>query len=506
MRQSPASLRGHDRPGRFAWSLLLLLSAVRLAAAEDSLARVARTSMENATAFIRSIATEGGYLWRYSPDLKERAGEGVATSTQISVQPPGTPAMGLVFLHVYGATGDARYLEAARDAAHALAVGQLESGGWDYVIDFDPRQSPRWYRRSDVGRVSAADAAKRRNTSTYDDDVTQSAIRLLVAVADATRESADPRDVRIREARDYALLKLLASQRPSGGWPQRWAGQPVDPAHYPVQRARFPRDYPRQHPAQDYTGYYTLNDDTQRDCVVTLLDAARRLDRADLRAAAVKGADFLLLAQLPEPQPVWAQQYNPQLEPAWARAFEPPSVAGGESVGAVRLLLDFYVETGERKYLDAVQRAIAWYRRSEVAPGLWARIYEIGSNQPIYGDRDGTIKHRFADVSPERQVGYTWTGGFGMPEVMAYYHEVAAQGREAYLARRSRATAASQTETGRAAIARELAPRVREIIAALDAQHRWLGSGGRKTVGLHVTMELFITHMRTLADYVAAAR
>ena len=52
--------------------------------------------------------------------------------------------------------------------------------------------------------------------------------------------------------------------------------------------------------------------------------------------AARRGGDFILLAQMPEPQPAWAQQYNARMEPAWARRFEPASITGGESVGACR--------------------------------------------------------------------------------------------------------------------------------------------------------------------------
>src|SRR5690349_19033437 len=238
---------------------LLLSSAIASHGADDALARDARAAMEKATVFMRSIATEGGYLWRYSTDLKERAGENVATPTQIWIQPPGTPSMGMAFLRAHEATGDASYLDAAKAAADALGVGQLESGGWDYLIDFDPKLSRNWYRRSDVGKITPAEAAKRKNISTYDDDNTQSAIQLLLAVSDASKGANEPRDVRIREARDYALKKLLAAQRPNGGWPQRWNGVPVSAAEYPVQPAKFPKDYPREHPKTNYMGYYTLN-------------------------------------------------------------------------------------------------------------------------------------------------------------------------------------------------------------------------------------------------------
>ena len=54
--------------------------------------------------------------------------------------------------------------------------------------------------------------------------------------------------------------------------------------------------------------------------------------------------------------PAWAQQYNPQLQPDWARAFEPPCVVSNEAGGAMRLLIDLYLETGDQKYLEPLPR------------------------------------------------------------------------------------------------------------------------------------------------------
>lgn len=498
------SLRRPVRRGAATAVALLMAGAVGMrAATDDALAKEARLAMEKATAFMRSIATEGGYLWRYSPDLTERAGENVATPTQIWVQPPGTPSMGMAFLRAHEATGDAQYLDAAKAAADALATGQLESGGWDYLVEFDPKLSGNWYRRSEVGKLAPADAAKRKNVTTFDDDNTQSALRLLLAVADASRGANEPRDVRIREARDYALTKLLAAQRPNGGWPQRWNGVPVDPREYPVQPGKFPQDYPREHPKTNYMGFYTLNDNTQRDCVMTLLEAAKRLGRPELRAAALKGGDFLLLAQLPEPQPAWAQQYNPQLEPAWARAFEPPSVCSNESGGAMRLLVDLYLETGEEKYIEPLPRAIAWFKRSEISPGVWARMYEIGTNTPIYGDRDGKIKYRIEDLSPERQTGYSWKGSYGLPAIFSYYDEVKSVGRSALLEKRKAAEASAKSAKGKASRAKALEPRVRAALASLDAEGRWITTVRGKD---QIRTETFITNLRTLADFIEAAQ
>ena len=45
------------------------------------------------------------------------------------------------------------------------------------------------------------------------------------------------------------------------------------------------------------------------------------------------------------------------------------------------------------------------------APGngpLWARYYEIGSDRPIFGDRDKSIHDDVNEISKERRKGYGW--------------------------------------------------------------------------------------------------
>ena len=105
------------------------------------------------------------------------------------------------------------------------------------------------------------------------------------------------------------------------------------------------------------------------------------------------------------------------------------------------MLIDLYVETGDQKYMEPLPRAIAWFKRSEISPGLCARMYEIGTNTPIYGDRDGKIKYRVEDLTPERQTGYSWKGSYGLPGVFSYYDEVKAAGRSAILEKRKTAEA-----------------------------------------------------------------
>jgi len=206
-----------------------LLCGVAGARAAESTPEQARAALSKATAYLRSISTEGGYLWWYSEDLKQRRGEETATATQVWVQPPGTPSVGEAFLRAYRATKDSQYLRAARDAGLALARGQLQSGGWDYLIEFDPEQAKKWYRRTDAGRVPEAEAARRKKVSTFDDDNSQSALRFLMELVDTGGGGDEAETAETRRAMEYGLAKMLEAQYPNGAWPQRWDGKPRDP-------------------------------------------------------------------------------------------------------------------------------------------------------------------------------------------------------------------------------------------------------------------------------------
>lgn len=212
----------------------------------------ALAAAKKAAAFYRhEVATEGGYLWRYSADLKLREGEGKQSETTVWVQPPGTPALGEAYVRLYEATGDPQFLEAARAAAEALRRGQMRSGGWNDGIDFDPHERVKFaYRTDPPGR-------KQRNTSSLDDDKSQACLRFLMQLDHAT-EFKDPV---VHEMVTYGLDALLQAQNPNGAFPQVW-DEPYDAAERPVKPASFPETWSRTYPGhQQYWYRYTLNDD-----------------------------------------------------------------------------------------------------------------------------------------------------------------------------------------------------------------------------------------------------
>src|SRR5262245_62550514 len=149
--------------------------------------------------YVTKVAYRGGYVYYYSPDLKLRYGEGMATSTQIWVQPPGTPTVGLGYLAAYWATGDKHYLDAAKAAGEALIYGQLKSGGWQNCVDFDSKGRVNLYRNGKGGGA---------NNSTLDDGISQTAIRFMARLD----EALEFKDKSVHESAQIALDALLESQ------------------------------------------------------------------------------------------------------------------------------------------------------------------------------------------------------------------------------------------------------------------------------------------------------
>ena len=265
--------------------------------ADDALRKAAAESLKKAAAYYRNeVAVQGGYVYFYSPDLSKRMGEGVASPQQIWVQPPGTPTVGMAYLKAYRATGDRYYLDAATDAALALAYGQLQSGGWTNCVDFDPREARTALYRNGKGRG--------KNNSSLDDGQTQSAIRLMMRVDQAHRFKHQA----IHESAQVALAALLAAQFPNGAFPQVWTG-PVKPQ--PIIKANYPDyDWRTEGRIKNYWDMYTLNDGLAGTVSQTLADAHRIYHDEKYQAALLRLGDFLILAQMPDPQPAWAQQYG----------------------------------------------------------------------------------------------------------------------------------------------------------------------------------------------------
>lgn len=312
-------------------------------------------SLEKGIAYMQTLAIEGGYVYHYTLDGKEKWGEGKTDDRTVEVQPPGTPAVGMSFLKAYKVTGNKDFLEAAEKAASALIDGQNELGGWEHKIYFD---------KPKMKRVS------------FDDNQTQSAISFLMAL---DQEMDSPV---LSKAVEKALRMMIESQLDNGGWPHQ----------YPWQG--------------NYHDYATFNDQGINDCIRVMIEADGFYKKEEISKSLRKVGRFMMISQLPPPQPGWAQQYNEFLQPAWARSFEPPAVCPSASVNNINSLIDLFEYTGSRQYLEPIPDALKWLKESRLPNGKWGRFLELGTNKPLYYDRGRIRVESVEELSLERRTGY----------------------------------------------------------------------------------------------------
>ena len=342
------------------------------------------------------------------------------------------------------------YLDAALDAALALAWGQIKYGGWDH--------------RADVSHFdkNASVVIRRDGYCTFDDDITQGAISFLIKM---DKEVDKPW---LTSAINTGLRYMINAQFANGAWPQ----------YYPF--------------IGHYQDYYTFNDNVINDCIRVMLEAHKAYGKTEYLESAKKGGDFIILSQGPENQAGWAQQYSWDMKPAWARSFEPPGICSRVTIANIKTLIDLYLYTKDEKYLKPIPQAFKWLEKSKIAENRWARIYEVGTNKPIYGDRtDGNkIFYVYAQISDGEKRSYNWQSDYGFKSVLAYYTDVMRLGPDNYIAKRDKPLSPEQCKIA----AQKMKGDIQNIIAAIDEQGRWLDKG-------MITSELFVHNVNKLCKY-----
>ena len=285
------------------------------------------------------------------------------------------------------------------------------------------------------------------------------------------------------------MTALLHAQFDCGAFPQVWTG-PV--ATKPIVKAKYPDyDWRTEGRIKEYWNLYTLNDNTCGYITDTLIDAYRIYRDEKYLTALRRLGDFLLLAQMPEPQPAWAQQYNYDMQPVWARKFEPPGVSGDESQEVIETLMKIARVTSDKRFLTPIPSALDYLRRSLLPEGKLARYYELKTNKPLYMSRRGKTYSLTYDDS-DLPSHYGWKTDARLDELQQRYEE----------AQRGRSTMQAQPSSGQ----------ISEIIKSLDSQGRWVTvSDGRRLVGQakipvgtkYLSSQEFSDNLTTLAEYIS---
>ncbi|MBI1321862.1 pectic acid lyase [bacterium] len=446
----------------------------------------ARAALEKAVGFfVDRIARHGGYVYKYSDDLAHSQGEVVTGPDTVWVQPPGTPEVGQALLDVFEMTQLPKAREGALAAARCLVRGQLRSGGWTDKIEFAPEARSKIAYRIDPPRKKPG-----FDVSTFDDDKTQSAVRFLLHFDHAfPGEFAD-----VHESVTFALESILKSQYPNGGFAQGWAepagsSKPADP------KARYPETWSRTWPAyKEYWRYYTFNDGNVDRTIETLLLATRLTGDPKYRDAAIRAGDFVLAAQMPAPQPAWAQQSDFEMQPVWARKFEPPAISGGESQRLIETLMNLYVVTDDKKYLRPISLALDWLDRVALPDGRLARFYELKTDRPLYFTRSYELTYDDSDVPTH----YAFKVGNRAKSLRKRFETLMNASDKEMARQRDKIERSKSFEADPADVAK--------IVGSIDLRGAWVEPGkiDKRPAGSVISSVTFCENVRTLAAYVGS--
>jgi PelA/Pel-15E family pectate lyase len=263
--------------------------------------------------------------------------------------------------------------------------------------------------------------ASRNDTmaTTFDNGATHSQVLYLAEAF--SRTGAD----RYKEACLRGLDFILSAQYPNGGWPQ----------FYPD--------------TSGYRKYITFNDGAMIGVMEVLqaivqdkpfFSSVDKERRQKVKAAFEKGVSCILKTQIRDNGilTAWCQQHdNVTLLPLSARSLELASICNQEGAEVVLFLMS--LEHPSKEIITSVESALKWFEKSRIlgirvktvraqkkeyryhttsidrvavedpkAPPIWARFYELGTDRPLFGNRDGKPVYSLAEVDRERRTGYIW--------------------------------------------------------------------------------------------------
>ncbi len=340
-------------------------------------------------------------------------------------------------------------------SADVVVSYQMPNGAWGKNLNM--RDNLRTWGGSFVGNnlsqyLAPGDYDTPKDTywnyfGTLDNNATTTQLRFLAKVVTAL---GPQRGAPYRAAFLRGIEFLFNAQYPNGGWPQVW---PLEGGYHDA--ITFNDDAVTQaievlEGVAEGKGMYAFTSPELRR-------------RAAPRVAQGYACILACQIQVDGRRTAWCQQHDAlTLQPTSARNFEPVAACGDESSNLVKFLMT--VPNPSPEIIASVNAAAAWFKQVAIhdqvwsrgrggfggggrppgapgagpgaagtagaaaapaprarpaptpthlvptpgAPLLWARYYAIGSNLPVFGDRDKTVHDKVEELSLERQRGYNW--------------------------------------------------------------------------------------------------
>jgi len=306
----------------------------------------------------------------------------------------------------------------ARHVADIIVSFQTPAGGWGKNLNLADhvRRRGESYVSNNISRYLASDDfdtprdPKWNYVGTLDNDATATELQFLARAVTAV-DAKDNAAYRASFLR--GLEYLFAAQFPNGGWPQVW---PLEGGYHDA---------------------ITFNDSAVTNALELLQAVAEGKDafafapekvRQRAGASVARGLECILATQIVENghRTVWAQQHDAfTLQPAAGRNYEPAALCSSESAELLLFLMS--LAKPSPAMAGAIHAAAAWFQKTAIrdkayergpdggrltpASGgrpIWARFYEIGTDRPIFADRDKSIHDSVEELSRERRMGYNW--------------------------------------------------------------------------------------------------
>ncbi len=307
----------------------------------------------------------------------------------------------------------------ARHIADVVVSFQTPAGGWgkNMSMSKETRRPGEAFTPNNVSKFLSPNdfdtplEPEWNYVGTIDNDATMTQLNFLAKVITAVgaKDGAAYLSTFSR-GMDY----LFAAQFPNGGWPQVW----------PLEGG--------------YHNAVTFNDGAVAQVVELMGRVAKgeqefsfvsKETRARAAASFAHGIQCIFASQIivNGTPTVWPQQADAlTLKPVSGRNFEPPAQSASESATLLLLLMNqlSHPTAAEQR---SIRAAAVWFKKTAIrdqrmergpegrrlvpSPGagpIWARYYQVGTNLPVFGDRDKSIHDNMSELSKERQNGYSW--------------------------------------------------------------------------------------------------
>ena len=162
---------------------------------------------------------------------------------------------------------------------------------------------------------------------------------------------------------------MCKAQNPNGGWGHCW--------HTKRQMCTNPANVKLWQGSE-------FEDSIFRGAFYQMLVIYRFTGDEKYLKAALRGADWVVSAQLKGATRGWAEQYDRDNVPAWGRPFEPPSCSMVAVREACDGLLAAWLITRDDKYIKPIESCVEWARGMRHRKGnLFYWTYDVKTGRPI---------------------------------------------------------------------------------------------------------------------------